>query len=280
LLEPDLLRAVRHYETLPQAKAILRTINSSRPANQQLLFFSYESRHLGTPDNDNSYRRLLIVVPANVEKGEPETWVQFGISDPNQRTAIRNLSVVAVVPGPEHTADAYFKDFFRTYRRNGSVTIKGRWELGEGDDNCVKCHKTGVLPIFPVEGSVDESEKSIVEEVNRRFLSYGAPRFGGYLDPAKFGPGLGSRATSHKAHPAPSVANCAACHQPNNLGSLNWPMDSVLISSFVEGGRMPLGMTLNERERNALYSQIIDDYFSIDENRPGILKSWLLGLSR
>ena len=144
---------------------------------------------MGTPDNDNSYRRLLIVVPGNPSLNIPEKWVQFGIPNPRSRVAIRNMSVVAVVTGPENTTTTYFKDYFRTYRRNGKVEVNGRWELGEGDDNCVKCHKSGVLPIFPVDGSVSEDEKAVVEEVNKRFLTYGAPRFGKYLDVSKFGPG-------------------------------------------------------------------------------------------
>ena len=126
---------MRRFETLPKAKAILRAINATRSANEQLLFFSYESRHLGTPDNDNSYRRLLIVVPGNPSLKIPEKWVQFGIPDPRSRVAIRNMSVVAVVTGPENTTNTYFKDYFRTYRRNGKVEVNGRWELGEGDDN-------------------------------------------------------------------------------------------------------------------------------------------------
>jgi hypothetical protein len=281
LVTPEFLKAVRRYETLPQAKAILRSNNATRPPNKQLLFFSYESRHLGTPDNDNSYLRLLIVVPADSEHDIPEKWVQFGIPDPGARDAIRNLSVVAVAPGPEGTTNNYFKDYFRTYRRDGSVTIKGRWELGEGDDNCVKCHKSGVLPIFPVDGSVSENEKSIVEEVNRRFGNYSSPRFGGYLDGSKFGPGLGSaRRTVDDRHPSTTSVNCAACHQPNNLGWLNWPMNSVLISSFVESGRMPMGRKLERWESSALYAQLIDDYFSIDTKRPGVLKAWLLGLDK
>jgi hypothetical protein len=188
------------------------------------------------------------------------------------------MSVVAVVPGPEQTTNAYFKDYFRTYWRNGSVTVKGRWELGYGDDNCVKCHKSGVLPIFPVNGSVSENEKAVVEAVNQRFLTYGAPRFGRYLDASKFGPGLGSvRPTPNTRHPTPT---CSSCHQPAGLGWLNWPMDSVLISSFVEGGRMPMGSNLKEWESTELYQQLIDDYFSIDQTRPGILKAWLLGKTR
>jgi len=73
---------------------------------------------------------------------------------------------------------------------------------------------------------------------------------------------------------------CAECHQPNNLGSLNWPMDRVLIGSFVKGGLMPLGFRLTPAERTRLYRRLIQDYFSIDEANPGILKSWLLGANR
>jgi len=273
LLNPEFLQAVRRFETLPKAKAWLRAINATRSNEKQLLFLSFESRHLGTPDTDDSYRRLLVVVPGDPDRNIPEKWVQFGITDPGKRIPVRNLSVVAVVPG-ENSSKIYFKDYFRTYRRNGSVTVKGRWELGYGDDNCVKCHKSGVLPIFPVDGSVSKDEMVVVDEVNRRFLAYSAPDFGRYLDPTKFGPGLGSlRAT---ANAQLTGTSCASCHQPSGLGSLNWPMDSVLISSFVEGGRMPLGSNLNELGRNKLYKQLIDEYFSIDSKQPGILKAWLL----
>jgi len=271
LLTPEFLHSVKHFQTLGKAKSLLRTINGTRPKDQQLLFFSYESRHLGTPDSDNSYRRLLIVVPGDPQQNIPEKWVQFGIADPGMRIPVRNVSVVAVVSGPDRATNTYFKDYFRTYRRDGSISVKGRWELGSGDDNCVKCHKSGVLPIFPVEGSVADEEKTVVEAVNRRFLTYGAPRFGGYLDTAKFGPGLGSKRQQMNS------SGCSECHQPNGLGSLNWPMDSVLISSFVDGGRMPLGSNLKESESNQLYQKLIDDYFSTDEIRPGILKAWLLG---
>lgn len=271
LLQPEFLLAVKRFETLPTAKALLRTLNEQRPNGEKLLFFSFESRHLGTPDNDFSYRRLLVVVPGDPQKAVPEKWVQFGIADPGKRVPVRNLSVVAVVPGGSG-ANTYFKDYFRTYRRDGSVTVKGRWELGYGDDNCVKCHKSGVIPIFPEDGSVSEDEKAVVEAVNQKFLSYGAPRFGGYLEPTKFGPGLGTSGVTYRNHRL--TTNCSSCHQPSGLGSLNWPMDSVLISSFVEGGRMPLGTNLKTWESSELYDQLIDDYFSIAP--AGVLKSWLL----
>ena len=61
LLSPRFLKTGTRFETLPQAKALLREMNASRSIDDQLIFFSYESRHLGTPDNNNSFRRLLIV---------------------------------------------------------------------------------------------------------------------------------------------------------------------------------------------------------------------------
>jgi hypothetical protein len=288
LLSPAFLRAVSRHETLKQAKAMLRELNVTRAEDDKLLFFSYESRHLGTPDNPDSYLRLLIVVPGNPAQHVPEKWVQFGVPDPKARAPVRNVSVVSVLPGAEGTTNVYFKDYFRTYRRNGSITIKGRWELGEGDDNCAMCHKSGVLPIFPVKGTVSREEQPTVEVVNQRFLKYSKPRFDKYLDTTRFGPGLGS--TSVGAFPVSGVrtvsavggdgVKCAACHQPNGLGSLNWPMDRVLISSYVKGGQMPFGYQLQAAERNRLYQKLIQEYFAVDEVRPGILKTWLLGRRR
>ncbi len=288
LLTPRFLRAVSRFETLPQAKALLRAMNAARTHDDQLIFFSYVSRHLGTPDNPNSYRRLLIVVPGNKTQNVPEKWVQFGIPDPRRPQSVRNISVVAVVPIADNAANVYFKDYFRTFRRNGSITIKGRWELGEGDDNCVSCHKSGVLPIFPDAGSVSGDEEQFVEAVNERFLSYGTARFDRYLDTKRFGPGLGSqrapsmfRRTSLDAPAGRSpLPSCASCHRANELGALNWPMDSTLISSFVNGGQMPFGVELRPTERARLYRQLVDDYFAIDYARPGILQAWLLGKSR
>jgi len=57
-------------------------------------------------------------------------------------------------------------------------------------------------------------------------------------------------------------------------------MDRVVISSFVKGGPMPLGAKLEDLERAQLYKQLIQDYFAIDDARPGILKAWLLGKIR
>ncbi len=285
LLAQSFLRSVSRDETLEQAKAFLRQLNSKRGADNQLTFFSYLSRHLGTPDNDDSFERLLIVVPGDPLKGEPEKWVQFGITDRGARVRTRNVSVISAVLGADGTYNPYFKDFYRTFRRDGSININGRWELGYGDDNCVQCHKSGILPIFPEAGSVKPGEEQALATVNERFLAYGSPRFEKYLDVSKFGPGLGSARPALHEHGLSKVAGetvvtramtCAACHQPENLGSLNWPMDRVLISSYVKGGQMPFGYELKTSERVELYQKLIQEYFATDNAHPGILKSWLL----
>ena len=285
LLGQTFLRSVSRFETLEGAKSFLRQLNSNRKPSEQLIFFSYKSRHLGTPDNDKSYRRLLIVVPGDLEKGEPEKWVQFGIADPGAHGHVRNVSIVSALPGPNGTFNAYFKDYYRSYHRDGSISIKGRWELGEGDDNCAQCHKTGVLPIFPVKGSVVETEQQFVRAVNERLLAYGSPRFDKYMDERKFGPGISSATLDDRRRRfgaafdttvAAQSMTCASCHQHERIGALNWPMDRVVISSFIKGGEMPLGFKLKVSERHELYTKLIQEYFASDKTNPGILKSWLL----
>jgi len=285
LLTQTFLRSVSRDETLNQAKVLLQEINSKRDPADQLIFFSYRSQHLGTPDNDDSYKRLLIVVPGNAEQGVPEKWVQFGITDRGARIHIRNLSVVSAMSGPDGSSNFYFKDYYRTYGRDGPITVKGRWELGFGDDNCASCHKSGILPIFPTPGTVRASEQQALVAVNQRFLTYGAPRFQNYLDVSRFGPGLTSASLESRtrrfgpgfgASVVGRAMTCTACHHQDRLGSLNWPMDSTIIKSFVEGGQMPLGHKLNISERNELYRKLVQEYFAIDDANPGILKSWLL----
>jgi hypothetical protein len=286
LLDQEFLRSVSRYETLEHAKSFLQKLNSSRDSNEQLIFFSYKSRHLGTPDNNDSYRRLLIVVPGNAPQGVPEKWVQFGVSDPGTRSRVRNISVVSALTGPGGTFNAYFKDFYRTYRRNGSISVEGRWELDEGDDNCAQCHKSGILPIFPVRGSVKAAEQSALLSVNERFRTYGSPRFGRYLNPETLGPGLSSASEEDRRRrfgpefektPVAQAMVCSSCHTPDGMGALNWPMDKTLIRSYVTGGQMPRGYKLKSPDRQELYAKLIEEYFATDKAKPGILKSWLLG---
>jgi hypothetical protein len=285
LLDQAFLRSVSRFETLEHAKFFLRQLNFKRDPAEQLIFFSYKSRHLGTPDNDSSYRRLLIVVPGSAEKGLPDKWVQFGVTDPGAHARVRNVSVVSAVADTGGTFNAYFKDFYRTYGQNGQIKIDGRWELGEGDDNCAQCHKSGILPIFPVRGSVSPREQDALRAVNERFLTYGSPRFGPYLDERRLGPGLSSASLEARKQrfggllgqaPAANAMVCSSCHNAARLGSLNWPMDKILIRSYVTGGQMPMGHQLKGSDRRDLYAKLIQEYFATDKNNPGILKSWLL----
>jgi hypothetical protein len=289
LLNQNFLRYVSRFETLGRAKSYLLQLNSTRDSAEQLIFFSYKSRHLGTPDNDASYGRLLIVVPGSAEKGVPDKWVQFGVPDPRARARVRNVSVVSAVTGGGGIFDAYFKDFYRTYQLDGSITLKGRWELGEGDDNCAQCHKSGILPIFPVRGSVNAAEQQALRAVNERFRAYGSPRFGNYLDQRKLGPGLSSASLEDRSRRfgqgfegtrAVTAMVCSSCHNTERLGALNWPMDKIIIRSYVTGGQMPFGHRLKMSERRELYAKLIEEYFSTDKNNPGILKSWLLTRTR
>jgi hypothetical protein len=283
------LRLVSRTETLDGAKAYLAALNESRPVSDRLTFFSYRSQHLGTPDNDNSYGRLLVVVPGDAAAGEPEKWVQFGMPDAGSRMRVRNLSVVAAVTSNDGSFNAYFKDYFRSYRRDGRITINGRLELGYGDDDCARCHKSGVLPILPDPGSVSPDEQSAVDWVNERFLTYGSPRFDRYLDATKFGPGLGASNPAERdrrfgpgfSESAVGKAMCCSdCHTPDGLGTLNWPMDDAQISSYIKSGVMPPGRQLTATQRDELYEKLIEEYFSTDKSNPGILKRWLLGRSR
>ena len=137
---------------------------------------------------------------------------------------------------------------------------------------------------------VRPDEKQLVDVVNERFLRYVVrPRFDKYLDAAALGPGIGSTSTEiirrrfGSRFDATVVAKsmiCASCHKADGLGSLNWPMDRVVISSYIKGGQMPFGSELSLLERAELYRKLIQDYFATDEANPGVLKSWLLGKLR
>src|SRR5206468_4526843 len=54
LLEPQFLHDVSRIETLARAKEYLRQLNGQLSSDEKLIFFSYTSRHLGTPDNNDS----------------------------------------------------------------------------------------------------------------------------------------------------------------------------------------------------------------------------------
>jgi hypothetical protein len=140
-----------------------------------------------------------------------------------------------------------------------------------------------------VRGTVSATEQQALLTVNERFRSYGSPRFGGYLDERKLGPGLSSASAKDRQRrfgpafektPAAKAMVCSSCHNSERLGALNWPMDKILIKSYVTGGQMPFGQSLRDSDRQQIYSSLIEEYFATDKHNPGVLKSWLLGLAQ
>jgi mono/diheme cytochrome c family protein len=255
--------------------------------------FSFKSQHLGTPDNDQAFGRLLVVVPGN-----PEKWVQYGVPE-ELRQSVRNVSVVAVEKRTDGSRHVYFKDRALIRDANGRLVAKGRFELGVGADACMDCHKGGVNPIFPTPGSVSDNELPFVDQVNQRFRNYLPASFDGNYDPAWFGPGLGTarpnaapdalqrrvrQALTTHGEPASAAqvagvakhVNCAACHHARMLQPLNAPLNEKLIKSYVLGGRMPPKADLTTGERQALLDVVVGDYFSSDPADSGILMDWLL----
>jgi hypothetical protein len=74
--------------------------------------------------------------------------------------------------------------------------------------------------------------------------------------------------------------SCATCHQGGRLGALNWPVDPVVIKSYLKQGQMPFGRKLDPSRRDELHQRLIEEYFATDEPNPGTLKTWLLGKLR
>jgi len=56
---------------------------------------------------------------------------------------------------------------------------------------------------------------------------------------------------------------------PKRLGSLNWPMDRILINSMSPRSNAQ-GHELKVADRRELYAKLIQEYFAIDKNNPGI----------
>ena len=293
LQAPELLRQVTQFGRLARAKSYLQRLNQSRPDDQKMVFFSYRSQHLGTPDNIEAFGRLLVVVPGN-----PEKWIQYGVPE-FPRQSVRNVSIVAVDRQPDGAQDVYFRDRAVIRDDNERLVLQGRFELGVGVDACVDCHKAGVNPIFPTPGSVSADELALIDQVNRRFLTYVPPSFHGDYDPSWFGPGLGTfrpnaspdvlrqrvrealgtHGEAASADQVESVAqhvNCAECHQPSFLEPLNAPLNPKMLRSYVLGGQMPPGANLTPPEKQALVDVLLDDYFSSGPPEDGILMDWLL----
>jgi hypothetical protein len=291
LRAPELLALLSEPAHVNEGIAMIEKLNEALPLEQKMIVFKYRSQHLTTPDESRVFGRVLVVVPGN-----PERWVQYGVPEAG-KPKTRNLSVVAVRKNPEGTTDIYFKDHYRMYDRD-KIYLKARFDVTGSSDNCVNCHKSGVLPVFPEPGSYKIEDEWKLAAINKRFRTYGAPGFGGYVDPISQGPGLGANdgaaasgrsdsflqaCTSEVSFPDRALAfshikdamNCAKCHDGLQLGSLNYPLNRVLLHSFVEGGKMPPQNSLTTDERRGLVHCLEAEYFG---SGPASFTGWLRGL--
>ena len=306
LLQQDLLRAMSSPELIPNALEILARLNEARPVESKYLFFKYTSQHLPTPDDSQVYGRILIIVPGN-----PEKWVQFGVPEAG-KTRTQNVSVVSILTGQDGNRHVFMKDHFRifpdTARKGGgggeSVTwsegeikIRSRFEETGRSDNCASCHKSGVLPIFPQHGSFDPIDAPKIAEANRRFRQYGKQDFGGYLDLQSLGAGLGPHGpeadrlrtnaflrtcTGGLALEQHELSmkkirdsmSCSKCHNPALGGALNYPVNEVLLRSYVLGGKMPPRNDLSKSERQGLLRCLEQEYFGTGGESPSVLLNW------
>lgn len=222
----------------------------------------------------------------------------FGVPE-GGRPKTQNVSVVAIKFQSDKTTDIYFKDHFRMYDKE-EIYLKSRFEVNGTGDSCVRCHKSGVLPIFPKPGSLSPLDQPKVDFVNSRLRVYGPPRFGGYFDQDAQGPGLAPVSAEARAARTESFLDectqgipfvdalkskekiknsmsCSMCHNSRGLGSLDYPLNTKLIDSYVLGGLMPPGNSLNESERKGLLQCVKSEYLGLDKTKPALLLNWLFG---
>lgn len=285
----EFLNLASREETLQQAKAYLDRLNDTLPTEKKLLYFSFRSRFLGTPDRRDVTGRLLVHVPAeNLGNNTlAERWIQFGISPKGDtRERVKNVSVIAVVKKDEKIYTPYFKDHFRIYNKNGSIDLRSRYEESNFFvEACYMCHKMGVAPFFPEQGSVPQEELARVEEANKRIRKYGTADYGDLLDLKSFGPGMGQAMKIEKeklaeisthAEKIAKAMNCAGCHSAKALGELRFPIHETMAGKWVKDGKMPPGQNLDDQELKKLHDLLVEEFFRTAKDRPGTLKSWML----
>ncbi len=300
LQTPDILSAFSDPKRTDDAIKMLESLNKSYASNAQMIFFRYTSQHLTTPDASRVFGRILILVPGvdDTQGSKIDRWVQFGVPEEGNGHT-QNVSVVAVVTHRDKTTDIYFKDHFRMFDKN-AIYLKSRFDVNGTGDSCVACHKSGVLPIFPMPGSLASIDQPKLDAVNRLFRQYGPPSFGGYLNPADEGPGLGATDDAATAMRTPdffaqcttglalenstdshlkisNAMTCANCHNSKRLGDLNYPLNTTEIDSYVRAGLMPPKSQLNANEREGLLRCLKAEYLGTDSTRPALLLNWLRG---
>lgn len=251
---PELLRSQAFLERVSnparyqEAQQMIEAENKKRAFKDRWLVLLYKSRFLTSPDN-TSYGRFFIYVP-----GDPAKWIQFAIATPDMEKPpiIHSMSVVAVksTGDPVKKSEFYLVDYWRIYGKNG-IEMPTRLEAGHGTSNCHYCHKTGVLPIYPLEEyTFDQAGRLVVKtegvgnlphHLNKLIPDYGPANFGEGFDPEAYGPPLGpfdrersddflKKCTQPWQLSETSFDKirthmiCTACHNSTLLGPNNFPM--------------------------------------------------------
>jgi hypothetical protein len=307
--------------TYQQAVSLIGAQNKTLPEDRKWIVLPFRAQFILSFDH-TTYGRLLVLVPNSpLPDGKLlDQWIAFAIATPGAEPipAVRSVSMIATVRDPMRPGvnQGYFADFLR--RRDattGETTIDPTFLMDPSPSkNCFDCHKTAVLPIHPKAAYRFGSDGRLVEMnpdlsglpdlLNDRIRSYGKSDFG-HIDPAAFGPSLGSgagvsdtfiaQATSdHPLDPRSfddvrSNMSCAKCH--DQFAKLNYILavrsngdvnafegKKGLVQTYIEKGYMPPNNHLNPDERHALWECVMKQYFD-GETGSGTFVDWLKGRS-
>ena len=309
------LEAMSHPSRYAEAQRLLDEENATREEKDKWVTLFYRSRFIETPDQ-STHGRLLIWVPGN-----PEQWIQFGTITPEMdpETITHGVSIVSLLKQNDGNTRTAIVDYWRE-AQNGRIELQTKVEAGEGGANCYNCHKTSVLPIRPWriyalddEGTLIQDPGSEVRDtlktLNDRLKTFGSPDFGFGFDTEAYGPSVGppdqerslddlQRWIQPITLPPDSLKrvrkamNCAGCHNPSNLGRLNFPSALIsdhdfidllhpetrtpmpLIQEYIAQGWMPPHHKLSPLEKKALYQALMKEYFDV-QSHSGVLVEWL-----
>jgi hypothetical protein len=231
--------------------------------------------------------------------------------------------VVAVrtAKGPNFKNEVLIIDYWREYK-DGQIDLTTKIEAKGDTTNCYACHKSPVMPFYPtVAFTFDSAGKMVAQDpettlelrqyLNGQLAEYGPPYFGGLLDPAAFGPGIGPFDRQRSAEflaqctakwpgvDRGKVANlmkCGACHDGNLMGKINFPQavpsdrdahstgglgsepwqTLTFVETFIQLGYMPPGQTeaLTADEKSALSHCLLTEYYD-PVAKTGLLYEWL-----
>lgn len=294
-----------HNSQLSEEKKWITIIYKSRFLTTPDCYNTFGRFFLLVPDNGfEKWIQFGIKIPDYIEqKPSPDCPVVPEKSN--------NLSIVSVAPIDRNGKSITLSlDYWRNYQSDGSILLKTRYESVNQTENCFMCHKTAPLGIRPekeyildaagklVENSVNPGV--LLEEINSRIeQKYGTLSFGPWLDPSSYGPTIGPRKARDLAYMRACVNNaslsdnelarvgqnmrCESCHNDTGLGPLNVPQAlrgrpgasvAKQVKEYVMQGWMPPNNNLSIKEREALHSCLIKEYFDFSATT-GVLIDWL-----